>query len=126
MRLKFAFATLKRMLWAISITRTTSRISRSDARNCSVLAAAAIERLKNADYFLVVVKVDVRYKKPARYDDLLDLKTTISRITPARIEHEYELRRDGELLTTATSTLACVDSMGVVTALPDELLQSSE
>lgn len=76
--------------------------------------------------FLVVVRIDVRYKKPARYDDVLTLRTTISRITPARIEHEYELLRDGELLTTATSTLACVDADGTLTALPDELLDSAE
>lgn len=76
--------------------------------------------------FLVVVKIEVRYKKPARYDDLLTLRTTISRITPARIEHEYQLMRDGEVLTTGTSTLACVDGTGNISALPDELLESSE
>lgn len=76
--------------------------------------------------FLVVVKIEVRYKKPARYDDLLTLRTTISRITPARIEHEYQLMRDGEVLTTGTSTLACVDGSGTINALPDELLDSSE
>ncbi len=75
--------------------------------------------------FLVVVKIEVRYKKPARYDDLLTLRTTISRITPARIEHEYQLMRDGEVLTTGTSTLACVDGNGNISALPDELLESS-
>jgi acyl-CoA thioester hydrolase len=75
--------------------------------------------------FLVVVKIEVRYKKPARYDDLLTLRTTISRITPARIEHEYQLMRDGEVLTTGTSTLACVDGTGTISALPDELLESS-
>ncbi|MFK7819480.1 MAG: acyl-CoA thioesterase [Planctomycetaceae bacterium] len=81
--------------------------------------------VEESGLYLVVVRVDVRYKRPARYDDLLDLTTTIARITPARIDHEYELRRDGELLTTATSTLACVDGDGVVRALPDELLESS-
>jgi acyl-CoA thioester hydrolase len=81
--------------------------------------------VEESGLFLVVVRVDVRYKRPARYDDLLDLTTTIARITPARIDHEYELRCDGELLTTATSTLACVDGDGVVRALPDQLLESS-
>lgn len=76
--------------------------------------------------FLVVVKVNIHYRKPARYDDVLRLKTTITRITPARIEHEYEMYRDQELLTTGTSTLACVDSTGRATALPDSLLDSAE
>lgn len=76
--------------------------------------------------FLVVVKVNIHYRRPARYDDVLRLKTTITRITPARIEHEYEMYRDQELLTTGTSTLACVDSTGRATALPDSLLDSAE
>lgn len=76
--------------------------------------------------FLVVVKIDVRFKRPARYDDLLTLKTEITRITPARIEHAYELFREDELLTTGTSTLACVNAEGRASALPDALLDSSE
>ena len=76
--------------------------------------------------FLVVVKVNVHFRRPARYDDVLRLKTTISRITPARIEHEYELFRGDELLTTGNSTLACVNNEGVAVALPDELLESAE
>ena len=76
--------------------------------------------------FLVVVKIDVRFRRPARYDDLLTLKTEITRITPARIEHAYELFREDELLTTGTSTLACVNAEGRASALPDALLDSSE
>ena len=76
--------------------------------------------------FLVVVKIDVCFKRPARYDDLLTLKTEITRITPARIEHAYELFREDELLTTGTSTLACVNAEGRASALPDALLDSSE
>lgn len=72
--------------------------------------------------YLVVVKIEVRYRQPARYDDLLTLRTTISRITPARIEHTYELFRGDELLTTGHSMLACVDAEGVVQRLPDEML----
>lgn len=76
--------------------------------------------------FLVVVKIDVRFKRPARYDDLLTLKTEITRITPVRIEHAYELYCDGQLLTTATSTLACVNAEGKASALPDALLDSAD
>lgn len=71
--------------------------------------------------FLVVVKVEVHYRKPARYDDLLTLRTTISRITPAKLEHEYELFRGSELLTSASSVLACVGADGNVQRMPDEM-----
>ena len=40
-------------------------------------------------------------------------------VTPAKIEHEYRLYRDGELLTEARSVLACVDRAGAVQRIPE-------
>ena len=79
--------------------------------------------LEDQGYFLVLVKVEVRYRQPARYDDLLTLRTTVTRATPVRIEHRYEVLRDGQLLAEGSSTLACVDREGRLQALP-EWLQS--
>lgn len=76
--------------------------------------------------FLVIAKVECQYKKPARYDDLLTLKTTISRITPAKLEHDYELFRDGELLATAHTVLACVDRTGQLQRMPDFVVEAAE
>ncbi len=78
-------------------------------------------RMEEMGMFLVVAKLEVRYLKPARYDDLLILTTELQRSTPARIEHVYELRRDDELLCTARSTLACVDRDGCLQRIPDDL-----
>ena len=63
-------------------------------------------QMEASGLFAVVVRADVRYRKPARYDDLLTLRTTIAEITPAKVVHHYELFRDDELLTTAKITLA--------------------
>jgi acyl-CoA thioester hydrolase len=76
-------------------------------------------RMEEEGLYMVVVSVECKYRKPARYDDLLVLKTRVSRITPAKIEHEYRLSRDGELLTEARSVLACVDRAGVIQRIPD-------
>ncbi|MCY2929294.1 MAG: thioesterase family protein [Planctomycetota bacterium] len=43
--------------------------------------------------FFVVAKCAARYLAPARYDDVLELTTTITRMGMARIDHAYELRR---------------------------------
>lgn len=64
--------------------------------------------------FLVVTKVTVQYRQPARYDDLLTLTTRFARASFAKLEHAYELRRDGQLLTTGETTLACIDRDGKV------------
>jgi acyl-CoA thioester hydrolase len=77
--------------------------------------------LEERGYFMVVAKIACRFRKPARYDDLLTLRTTVARVTRARIDHRYELLRDGELLTDAESTLACVDREGNLQAIPEEL-----
>jgi acyl-CoA thioester hydrolase len=72
-------------------------------------------------FFLVLAKVEVRYRQPARYDDVLTLRTIVTRTTPVRIEHRYELLRDGVLLAEGSSTLACVDREGKLQALPEWL-----
>jgi acyl-CoA thioester hydrolase len=69
--------------------------------------------------FMVVVSLEVRYRRPARYDDLLSLNTRVARITPAKITHEYRLYRGGELLTEASTILACIDRQGNVQRIPD-------
>jgi acyl-CoA thioester hydrolase len=76
-------------------------------------------RMEEEGLYMVVVSVECKYRKPARYDDLLVLSTRVSRITPAKIEHEYRLCRDGELLTEAKSVLACVDRAGIVQRIPE-------
>ena len=71
--------------------------------------------------FLAVAKLDVRFRLPAKYDDLLELTTRLEDVGHVKIEHRYELRRGSDLLTTARSTLACLDREGRVQPLPPEL-----
>jgi len=77
--------------------------------------------VEDQGFFLVLVKIEVRYRLPARYDDLLTLRTTVVRTTPVRVEHRYEVLRDGQLLAEGSSTLACVDREGRLQALPEWL-----
>ena len=77
--------------------------------------------LEDSGYLLVLTKFEVFYRSPARYDDLLTLRTTVVRTTSVRIDHRYEVTRDGVLLAEGTSTLACVDKNGRPQALPDFL-----
>jgi acyl-CoA thioester hydrolase len=74
--------------------------------------------LEDQGFLLVLTKVQVRYKSPARYDDLLTLRTTIVRTTLVKIEHRYDLFRDGQLLAEGETTLGCLGRDGQVQALP--------
>ena len=77
--------------------------------------------LEDRGFLLVLSKVEVRYRRPARYDDLLTLRTTVVRTTMVRIDHKYEAFGNGLLLADGTSTLACVDREGRPQALPEFL-----
>lgn len=68
---------------------------------------------------MVVVKAECSFMKPARYDDLLTLKTRVLRTTRASLEHEYRLFRDGELLAVGKTKLATVDNSGKIVPVPD-------
>jgi acyl-CoA thioester hydrolase len=81
--------------------------------------------LEDQGFLLVLTKVQVRYRSPARYDDLLTLFTSVQRTTLVKIEHRYELRRDGLLLAEGETTLGCIDREGKVQRLP-AILQSDE
>ena len=59
---------------------------------------------------LPVVSLQINYKKPARYDDLLTVKTIFKSQSSVKIEFDYEIYNEkGELLTTAYSMLVFVD-----------------
>jgi acyl-CoA thioester hydrolase len=74
--------------------------------------------MEDQGFLLVLTKVLVRYRAPARYDDLLTLRSTVLRTTLVKIEHRYEILRDGQLLAEGETTLGCVDKDGKVQPLP--------
>lgn len=77
--------------------------------------------IEEQGFFLVVIDISCKYRKPARYDDLLTLRTIVDRVTHVKVQHRYELLRDGVLLAEGHSTLACLDREGKPRALPEIL-----
>jgi acyl-CoA thioester hydrolase len=79
--------------------------------------------MEDRGFLLVLTKIEVKYRSPARYDDLLTIRTTVVRTTPVRIEHKYEVFREETLLAEGATTLACVDREGKLQPLPDWFLE---
>ena len=79
-----------------------------------------------AGVFLAVVALEVRYKRPAKYDDVLTLRTTLNEAGHVKIEHEYQLMREGVVLATGSTTLACLDRQGRPQPLPESLRTTSQ
>jgi acyl-CoA thioester hydrolase len=82
-------------------------------------AGGNYRRMEEEGQFVVVVKTDCRYHRPARYDDVLRVRTTVTRVGPAKIEHEYHAFRGDELLAVGHSLLAIVDREGNVQRVPE-------
>ncbi len=81
--------------------------------------------LEDQGYYLVVTKVEVKYKRPAQYDDVLTIRTTVVKTSPVRLEHKYEVFGPaGELCCEGATTLACVSGEGRIQPMPAWLAQA--
>lgn len=80
----------------------------------------AYKDLEEAGVFFVVAELNIKYRRPAGYDEKLELETSCSGVTASRIEHIYKLTRcrDGIILAEGSSVLACVDAQGKVCRMP--------
>ncbi len=71
----------------------------------------AYKALEEAGVMMPVVDLAVRYRRPARYDDLLAVRVLVREPPASRIRIDYEVLRDGEdqILATGHVTLCFVD-----------------
>lgn len=68
--------------------------------------------LEAEGYRLPVLEVGVKYLRPALYDDVVDVYTTLREKPSVRIKLEYELKRGDELLATGWTLHAFIDREG--------------
>lgn len=94
-------------------------------RNCGT-AYADLER---AGVLLMVVRLDIRYRRPAAYDDVLAIETRVDSVGRARLAHAYRVlvvESGGEpieprLAAEARVELACCGRDGRPRPLPESL-----
>lgn len=74
----------------------------------------------------IVVRAEVDYRSPARYNDVLDITTTVSEIARASFIMEYTVLRkeDGKLLASGMTRLACINKNGKPVRIPDSMLKT--
>jgi len=90
-------------------------------------------QMEAAGVFLVIAGLEIKYRRPGRYDDLLDVHCRVTGGSKVKLEHEYEvrlvervaadverLREAGEdVLIVAKTTLVCVGADVKVRGLPE-------
>jgi len=81
----------------------------------------AYKDLESEGVFFVIAELQIKYRRPAFYDEKLELLTTCTDVTASKVEHGYKLTRpgSGEVLAEGSSVLACVDSEGKIRRIPE-------
>ena len=73
---------------------------------------------------LPVVNLNIIYLKPAKYDNLLTLKTSLTKNPTVKIEFKYELYNEkNELLTTAYTKLIFLDAKKQTNEMPSVFIR---
>ena len=83
------------------------------------LGFSYIELEREGGRALPVVEVQCRYRKPARYDDLLLIETTVRALRGSIVVFAYALRRGDDLLAEAESKHVIVDRTMKPSRLPE-------
>lgn len=68
------------------------------------------KKMEEQGVMLPVISLSINYKKSARYDDVVYVKTQLSKMPTATIEFNFEiLNEDGEIITLAKAVLAFIN-----------------
>ena len=66
--------------------------------------------MEESGIMLPVVSLCVNYNKPASYDEVITVRTILKKMPTSKIEFDYEITNEnGDILTTASTTLVFVD-----------------
>ena len=58
----------------------------------------------------VVHQIDIKFIKPAIFNDLIEVETTLKQITPVRVELEQHIKRQSDLLISASVEVVGVNA----------------
>ncbi len=80
------------------------------------LGISQVRLLEDQRLLFAITAVEVRYLKPARFEDALTVTVELVRLRRASMEFRQSIHRDGadgELLLNAAVTAACLDADGL-------------
>jgi len=79
------------------------------------------KQLEDMGYMLPVLEASCKYLKPAKYDDILTIRTKVTDFKGIRLGFSYEILRDGIKLVEGTTNHAFVDTEGRPKKLSPEI-----
>ncbi|WP_269522463.1 acyl-CoA thioesterase [Coraliomargarita parva] len=82
--------------------------------------------LEERGFMIPVLGASLRYLKPAFFDDRLKVYLFMREKARAKFHFDYEVRRDGELLATGSTTHGFMDAQGKGLRPPTEFVEKLE
>lgn len=79
---------------------------------------------KTLQVYFVVKDISIDYKTPAFMDDLLEVRTTVTSVSKARLFFLQELYRDDILIATAQLTIVCINRAYKPTLVPEAIISA--
>lgn len=99
-------------------------IGRTDWMRQAGLTYAEFEAM---GFYLIVVEAGIRYQKPARYDDLVTVRTWLAEVRSRGLRIDYEVvDAQGDVLVTGFTHHICITHDGTPVRLPEVLVQTLE
>ncbi len=79
--------------------------------------------MEDAGSQLPVIEAHCEYRRPARYDDEIEIRTRATLLSPARLQFSYDVvrRADGVVTATGHTVHASTDLTGRPRRLPDRV-----
>jgi acyl-CoA thioester hydrolase len=81
--------------------------------------------IEKTGFRMPVMEAHLKYREPARYDDLIQLEAETDDLRAASVKFKYQIKRadDGALLCEGWTQHACLNGEGKVVRFPDSILQ---
>lgn len=68
---------------------------------------------------LPVVEAHLNYRSPSRFDDELEVKTTLSELRTVSLKFTYEITKDGKAIADGMTRLGCIDANHKLLRIPE-------
>lgn len=81
----------------------------------------SLSSLQEQDAIFPVIECSIKYLKPARYDDLIQIRLWLSRLSQVRLTFEYEISCEEQLLIKAQTDHVCTSTNEKPKRIPEPL-----
>ena len=71
-----------------------------------------------------VASAEVKYRAPSRFDDVLAIETTLSKLRSVSLDYSYRILRGDTLVAEGFTRLACIDANHKLLRIPEEIREA--